>query len=143
MSELTDRMRTCAEFLQTCDLLGDLELRNDVSEYKAVHNAIELLREAATELENPPVVLQPWVPIEAPTPSEGARVAPEKTVQEWLIASDLSGAAWIDPGVPDLPTQPLNKNACPKCDSRATKKVHATKSGFRLECRVCGHTWKR
>lgn len=136
MSELTDRMRTCAEFLQTCDLLGDLELRNDVSEYKAVHNAIELLREAATELETPPVVLQPWVPIEAPTLSEAARAAPD-------IPRNYSGPAWIDPGVPDLPTQPLSRNACPKCDSRATKTVHASKSGFRLECRVCGHTWKR
>ena len=136
MTDLTDRMRTCAEYLRT---------HTDTSTpyMLVVHDAVELLEAAATELENPPVVLQPWVPIEAPTPSDAARVAPEKTVPHRPAASDLSGAAWIDPGVPDLPTQPLSRNACPKCDSRATKTVHATKNGFRLECRVCGHTWKR
>ena len=133
MSELTDRMRTCATRIQTVCGPDDI----------VYNDAAALLLLAATELENPPVVLQPWLPIEAPTPLETTKAAPEKTVWEQVIASDLSGAAWIDPGVPDLPTQPLSRNACPKCDSRAQKTVRVKERMMIVGCPACGHQWRR
>ena len=137
MTELTDRMRTCAAYLGS-KAIDDLP--NEV-----IEEAAKLLVEAADELglydmQNPPAT---DLPMEIIPPSEAARVAPEKTVRERLIVSDLSGAAWIDPGVPDLPTQPLSRNACPNCDSRAAKTVRALGKTLELECPVCGTRWQR
>lgn len=124
MTELTDRMRTCAEFLRTCDLLGDLEVRHDMAEHAAVLGAIELLREGADELEKPAVVAQPWVPIES---------TPTMTLH----------AHWVGDDLKPIPNQPVSKNACPNCDSRAAKTVHLVNKRMELECPVCGHRWRR
>lgn len=144
MTDLTDRMRTCAEFLQTCDLLGDLELRNDVPEYKAVHNAIELLREAADTLEAAGVGL-----VKMDTQTAVALGIVDEAEEELLrqikhpVMPAKGGGVWLDPGVPDLPTQPLSRNACPNCDSRGSKFVRVRGKTIELECPVCGHAWKR
>lgn len=121
MTDLTDRMRTCAAHIQACS----------PSELMII-DAATLLIEAAIELEKPVEIrLGTPIPIQA-APGLNAAAAAEYDLK----------ATWTDPCTA-LPTQPLSKNACPNCDSRATKTVNVKDRIIWLECPVCNHAWKR
>lgn len=150
MTDLTDRMRTCAAFLLSCDLLGDLEARHDTVEHAAVKDAANLLIEASNVLEESGIgtvvmddatarhlgIIPPGDRIM--TPADRGQVIPEHKTQ----------STWIAPGGP-LPyaqgladAQARNPRACPKCDSRGAKTVHRTANKVMLICPVCGEQWE-
>jgi len=134
MSDLTDRMRTCAAFLTGRQIEG-------ISE-RALDDAADLLIEASNALEAATapghtdlmvtpesidafVAANPQPPLDLPPPpSQGTWVAPGDALPTW----------------PRTP-RPRNEWACPKCDSRTIKGV--VRHGNRLDvvCPVCGHTW--
>ena len=134
MTELTDRMRTCAAYLGS-KAIDDLP--NEV-----IEEAAKLLIEAADELglydmQNPPTDL----PMEIIPPSEAARVAPEETVPHRPAASGPPGAMWY--GEEILPVARALRGPCPACDSRTHKTVRAIGGKLELECPVCGTRWQR
>jgi hypothetical protein len=112
MTELTDRMRTCAAHM----LAGDTEGR-------AGRDAIDLLIEASNilELRSPP--------LGEPMP---------------IIPPVASQTATSEPAVPAAPRQgtpPPRPRTCPKCDSRAAKRVRRQDKRIMLTCPVCSHDW--
>ena len=129
MTDLTDRMRTCAAWI-----IGDRV--SDV----ALKDAADLLIEASNALEAIPQPLgAPMEILEAkPLPTGDERKAARVEAIEKLTGT------WIDPGgalpVPVLPMQ-RNKRACPQCDSRANKKVYREGNMLMLVCPVCAHVW--
>ena len=127
MSELTDRMRTCAAYI--------LDRKNEGDPWAAeivALDAVDLLVEASNQLSvHLPVepeaqlmeILQPVAP--APPPAE----AP-------MQASD---ATWVGPH--DTLPAPRSPRACPQCDSRAHKKVFRQGRRLMLACPVCAKEW--
>ena len=127
MSELTDRMRTCAAYI--------LDRKNEGDPWAAeivALDAVDLLVEASNQLSvHLPVepeaqlmeILQP-VASSAPPPAE----AP-------IQASD---ATWVGPH-DTLPSR--SPKACPQCDSRAHKKVFRQGRRLMLACPVCAKEW--
>ena len=132
MTELTDRMRTCAAYLAS-KAIDDLP--NEVFE-----EAARLLVEAADELEKP-IEVRLGTPMEPIPPSEAARVAPEETVPHRPAASGPPGAMWY--GEEILPVARALRGPCPACDSRTHKTVRAIGGKLELECPVCGARWQR
>jgi len=128
VSELTDRMRTCAAYI--------LDRKNEGDPWAAeivALDAVDLLVEASNQLSvHLPVepeaqlmeILQP-VASSAPPPAE----AP-------IQASD---ATWVGPH--DSLPQPRSPKACPQCDSRAHKKVFRSGRRLMLACPVCAKEW--
>lgn len=122
MTELTDRMRTCAAHIEAH---ADLD-----SPYgRSIGDAVGLLREAAFELDRyAEVENQVFAPIE----QTGVPAPIEPPIAHW-IGDDLQ----------PIPNQPIGKNACPNCDSRTTKIVRAAGRKIELECPVCSFRWQR
>jgi hypothetical protein len=128
VSELTDRMRTCAAYI--------LDRKNEGDPWAAeivALDAVDLLVEASNQLSvHLPVepeaqlmeILQP-VASSAPPPAE----AP-------IQASD---ATWVGPH--DTLPAPRSPKACPQCDSRAHKKVFRSGRRLMLACPVCAKEW--
>jgi hypothetical protein len=117
MSELTDKMRTCAAHLASAGIGASTQ---------AIDDAVALLDEAAAVLEAvPPPPGEPWQPL------------PEPAV---IPARPVSSAVWIDNVLPQA--TPRKPNACPNCDSRANKTVRKVSRVVMLQCPVCDHTWK-
>ena len=126
MSELTDRMRTCAAYILDRKTQGD----QWAAEIVAL-DAVDLLVEASNQLQvHLPVepeaqlmeILQPQA-ISAPPPPPAE--APDAT---WVGAGDT------------LPA-PRSPRACPQCDSRAHKKVFRQGRTLMLACPVCAKEW--
>jgi hypothetical protein len=139
MTDLTDRMRTCAAAIEA----GAPD--QPFMEWQLVYrDAAALLIEAAGVLEQAPAPLgEPMeiIPPVAASPNErevnmiGAWSDPPITEER------LSGT-WVAPGGP-LPTTGvrINPRACPKCDSRAIKTVYRG-NPVMLGCPVCGERWE-
>ena len=125
MSELTDRMRTCAAMLMS---------EHPFSEMKqaALNDAADLLIEASNMLSVHEAVQNPeGEPMELLQPvAASAPPAPP------AAAAD---ATWVGPH-DTLPAQRSPK-ACPHCDSRAHKKVFRQGRRLMLACPVCAKEW--
>ena len=128
MTDLTDRMRTCAAFMErvmieATDIEGAVTLASRVP-----HDAIALLREAADALDKPQPLGEPM-----------EIITPQK-----LVPTSPVDAQWVGPGdaLPANIVRSRNPRVCPKCDSRADKKV-ILKPGCQpeLRCPACGHLW--
>jgi len=129
MSELTDRMRTCAAYIianrdaagvPTADVL------------RATADAADLLIDASNLLAE-----------KIPVPDLGAPVQildPPQPVS--IVAPD--DPSWIAPGgqLPTIKHGTRSPRACPQCDSRANKRVYRDGSKLMLACPVCGNAWQ-
>jgi hypothetical protein len=139
MTDLTDRMRTCAAFLATIEIS---EVLTD-ERMEAIIDARKLLIEAAGVLEVMPVAIETIaklteepVPIIEPVGADGALPVDHIPPQT---------GTWVAPGGP-LPYAAAldrrNPRACPKCDSRAWKRVSHQGNQVMLHCPVCGAQWE-
>jgi hypothetical protein len=129
---LTDRMRTCAAFIQARP--NDAPMPTE----HLLDDAAALLIAAATEIEllNGPVDLgEPMQIIEQP--KQQPKQHPQ---QHQPLASE---AVWIGDDLKPLPNAPRSRNACPNCDSRTQKTVYREGKQLVLECPVCGSRWRR
>ena len=147
MTDLTNRMRTCAAAIlaqkdkgglgepwvtemvaaDAADLL--IEASNMLEAVPA--DAVDLLTEARNILETKPTPLlgEPMeiIPPVAPRPS---------------IEFGLGSATWLAPGDTLPKANPYRSaNTCPNCDSRAHKTVRRYKNRLTLECPACGQQW--
>jgi hypothetical protein len=125
MTELTDRMRTCAAHLLST---------NDVDGFdRAARDAIDLLIEASNVLASYEVVIIPPVtrqevqldPTPPPPPRPMGRTVEPTTVE-------LEGG---------LTASPPRPRTCPRCDSRAVKRVDRQGNRLMLTCPACSHEW--
>lgn len=133
MSDLTDRMRTCAAFIAS--------LEHGTSDRLLV-DAVDLLIEASNVLEAippplgepmaiiPPVEVKPSAPPEVPRTSVVPRAV-------WTTGLDTLPPPVAGNG----PPRPRAPRVCPNCDSRAAKRVQREGSKLMLVCPVCAHTW--
>jgi len=136
MSDLTDRMRTCAAFLLSLD---------KVEPNSATSDAIDLLLEASDALEaEPPPLGEPMAIIEPKPPPQpptwgtwapGTHPAVPKAV--WTTGLDTLPAPVSGNG----PPRPRAPRVCPNCDSRVAKRVQREGSKLMLICPVCDHAW--
>ena len=125
MSELTDRMRTCATRIRTVCGPDDI----------VYNDAAELLFLAANEIE----LLSG--PIDLGEPMEILPPVTEPPTVTVPTALTLTGA-WVDSNSALPVANPYrSSNTCPKCDSRSAKTVHREGKRFVLECPACGHKW--
>ena len=127
MTDLTDRMRTCAAHIAAGAGQGDL-LLNDCA---------DLLLEASNTLENVPEPLGEPMAILAPVEAKPATPSPSTPKAGWITnAGDL----------PPVPTgaKPAYRppRVCPACDSRANKRVFRQDNTVFLACPVCAHAWE-
>ena len=123
MTDLTDRMRTCAAYLSVLDPSDWSDEVKDV-----MRDAAKLLVEAAHEID----ILTG--PIDLGEPME---VIPPVVAQ--------TSPMWVAPGgqIPLEWARHRSKTACPKCDSRTQKKVYRTiDRTAMLVCPVCAHEWQ-
>jgi hypothetical protein len=124
MSELTDRMRTCA-----AHILARAAKPDPWAGELVALDAADLLIEASNQLQaHLPVepqaqlmeILQP-----VPAPPAAPAEAPDAT--------------WVGPG--DTLPSPRPPRACPQCDSRTHKKVFRDGRRLMLRCPVCAKEW--
>jgi len=131
VTDLTDRMRTCAAFLCGEAKAGDGSLRDFG---KAIIDARDLLIAAAHEID----ILTG--PIDLGEPME---VIPPVVTPPPVVAQ--TSPMWVDPGGP-LPgvthSGTVSPRACPKCGSRANKRVTRVDKVMMLVCPACGHQWR-
>jgi len=131
MTDLTDRMRTCAAFLCGEAKAGDGSLRDFG---KAIIDARDLLLAAAHEIDILTGPIDLGEPMEVIPPV----VTPPPVVSQ-------TSPMWVAPGG-QLPLEWVrhrSKTACPKCDSRTQKKVYRTiDRTAMLVCPVCAHEWQ-
>jgi hypothetical protein len=128
MSDLTDRMRTCAARIYS--------LNEDAATALVNADAADLLIEAADALEpaadplgTPMALLEPLL-----QPPGAAPPSVKPAAGTWISGLDTL------PPAPQLnPYRPAG--ACPKCDSRANKKVFRNGTELYVGCPVCGHIW--
>jgi hypothetical protein len=127
MSELTDRMRTCAAYILQRKGEGD----QWAAEIVAL-DAVDLLVEASNQLsvhlpvEPEAQLMEILQPVAASAPPAEAP----------MQASD---ATWVGPH--DTLPPPRSPKACPQCDSRAHKKVFRQGRRLMLACPVCAKEW--
>ena len=128
MTELTDRMRTCAAHI--------LSRTGDGHSWAAELVAIDaaaLLTEAASIIEEAKlgtVVVDTQTAV-----ALGLRQLP-------VNASGVGPAVWTGDDLRPVPNAARSRNACPNCDSRTTKIVHKCSGVMQLECPVCGSFWR-
>jgi len=153
MSDLTDRMRTCAAAIMS---------RNEAGNHEGVvlvaRAAVDLLIEASNVIEAiPPPLGEPMAIIEPPPKPEqnsllpthhglAAQTAPADALAQprqvpravWTTGFDTLPPAAAGGNGPPRPRAP---RVCPNCDSRAAKRVQREGSKLMLVCPVCAHTW--
>jgi hypothetical protein len=123
MSDLTDRMRTCAARIYS--------LNEDAATSLVNADAADLLIEAADALEPAADPLGTPMALLEPKPATAAKPATE-AAGGWYSGNDI------------MPTGGLSKTpvrVCPKCDSRANKKVFRNGTEMYVGCPACGHIW--
>jgi len=139
MTELTNRMRTCAAHILAHQTADDFTVYRDAADLlieasnmlEAVPaDAVDLLAEARNMLETIPA--PPGEPMEIIPP-----VAPRPSIE-----FGLGNATWLAPGDTLPKANPYRSaNTCPNCDSRAHKTVRRYKNRLTLECPACGQQW--
>ena len=128
MSDLTDRMRTCAAYILQRKDEGDPWAAEIVA-----LDAVDLLVEASNQLSmHLPVEPQAQL-MEILQPQASAPSAPPAPPAE---APD---ATWVGPH--DTLPRPRSPRTCPQCDSRAHKKVFRQGRRLMLACPVCAKEW--
>jgi len=126
MSDLTDRMRTCAAALAN---------REHADPDRLLTDAADLLLEASNALAMMPEPLgEPMALLEPLPPAAAAKPATEQ-VGAWYGAGDA-----LPPPREGAPT-PRPNRVCPKCDSRAAKTVFRNGTELMLRCPVCATAW--
>ena len=130
MTDLTDRMRTCAAYIRKRKEAGDHEM--------VASDAADLLIEAADALEpvsdplgEPMALLEPLPP--APPP--------DFTIDRRQSIAWITGLDTLPPPVAASPSY-RHPKVCPQCDSRATKRVVRDGNRVILSCPVCGTAWE-
>jgi hypothetical protein len=144
MTDLTDRMRTCAAHI----VAHDAHEREDGAGL-VLRDAADLLIEASNALEACVATGEACVPLGEPMsilPMVEQKPVVPLTSQQALDAAwtDMKPqGTWIDPGgtLPQ-PRGKFNPRACPQCDSRATKRVRREGNKLMLECPVCAAKWE-
>jgi hypothetical protein len=132
MTDLTDRMRTCAAYImerprgepmptdraELDEVLARIELVLD--------DAAVLLIEASDLLEATPAPLGEPMPILEP------------------VTLPTPPSLWVAPGgpLPGIQSGTVSPRACPRCDSRAMKTLRRREGRMMLECPACTHTWE-
>jgi len=126
VTDLTDRMRTCAAFIQARPHDAPMPTEH------LLDDAAQLLIEAAHEID----VLTG--PIDLGEPME---VIPP-VVPRPSIDFGTAGATWTAPGDTLPKANPFRSDrTCPKCDSRAAKRVRMWQNTISLICPACDHAW--
>ncbi len=129
MSELTDRMRTCAAYLLARSNAGEpwaVEIvANDAADLLVEASNVIAAAEPAEPLGEPMTLLE----------AASAPVAPEPPppIATWTAAGDTL------PGF--VRSAPRSPKACPQCDSRTAKKVFRRGRTLMLACPVCAKEW--
>ena len=127
MSELTDRMRTCAAYIianrdaagvPTADVL------------RATADAADLLVEASNQL-------QAHLPVEPQ--AQLIEILEPIAAQPPVSPAQAGDATWLGPH--DTLPGPRSPKACPQCDSRTHKKVFRQGRRLMLACPVCAKEW--
>jgi len=123
MSELTDRMRTCAAYILQRKERGD----SWAVEIVAL-DAVDLLVEASNLLAER-------------TPAEplGSPMEILERAVDAHVTSIRDPATWVGPH--DTLPSPRSPKACPQCDSRTAKKVFRQGRRLMLACPVCAKEW--
>jgi len=134
MTDLTDRMRTCAAAIA----VEQASTRHD--EVPLLYtDAAALLLAAATEIEllTGPIDLGEPMEIIEPAVLGVAKLDPE-------TMKPISPAVWVSGGDTLPVANPYRgRQTCPKCDSRTQKKVYRTiDRTVMLVCPVCAHEWQ-
>jgi hypothetical protein len=131
MTNLTDRMRTCAAYIMGTPREEENILLDD---------AAKLLVEGAHEID---VLIGSVVPGHSvPGMGDPMEIIEPPVVTPPPVVAQTS-AMWIGDDLRPIPNAPKNLNACPKCDSRATKTVRKRGKSLWLVCPVCEHAWTR
>jgi hypothetical protein len=132
MTDLTDKLRTCAAYILGRAKEGDPWAVEFVS-----YDTTDLLIEASNVLEGAPAPLGEPMAILAPVPPPPPDFKIDRTPK----------AVWTT-NAGDLPPVPTGKpsrrppRVCPQCDSRAVKKVYREGSKLMLACPVCSAGWE-
>ena len=124
MSELTDRMCTCAAYL--------LQRKNEGEQWAieiVALDAVDLLIEASNRLLSS---------VHATTPPTADKPA-DKPADNPAALAAAADATWTGPH--DTLPQPRSPKACPQCDSRTHKKVFRQGRRLMLACPVCAKEW--
>ena len=133
MTDLTDRMRTCAAAIA----VEQASTRHD--EVPLLYtDAAALLLAAATEIEllTGPIDLGDPMEIIEPAVLGVAKLDPE-------TMKPISPAVWVSGGDTLPVANPYRgPHTCPKCDSRAGKTVRRIEDKLMLVCPVCAHEWQ-
>ena len=131
MTDLTDRMRTCAAYLSVLDPSDWSDEVKDV-----MRDAAKLLVEAAHEIDILTGPIDRGDPMEIIEPAVlgVAKLDPE-------TMKPISPAVWVSGGDTLPVANPYRgRQTCPKCDSRTQKKVYRTiDRTVMLVCPVCAH----
>ncbi len=149
MSDLTDRMRTCAAYI--------LSRKGEWSDELLTEDAVALLLEASNVLEKIPEPL--GTPMEVIPPAvkavqdmwQAPKVVPDRTLggdNDEGYRTPVPRATWTT-NAADLPAVPTGgkpsyrpPRVCPACDSRANKRVFRDGHKVMLGCPVCAHAWE-
>jgi hypothetical protein len=134
VTDLTDRLRTCAAYILARAKAEDPWAVEFVS-----HDTADLLIEASNILEGAPQPL-----------GEPMAILPETKVVAKPSDTPVTGvprAVWTTnagdlPPVPGGPPSKRPARVCPQCDSRATKRVYREGSLLMLACPACGAGWE-
>jgi hypothetical protein len=130
MTDLTDKMRTCAAFILATD--ADGAPWADVR--RVTRDAVDLLLEASNVIEAIPEPLGAPMDILTPKPPTIAPI-PDRTLggnndEGYRAPPPRSGPPSVRPN-----------RVCPQCDSRANKRVFRDGAQLYLSCPVCAATW--
>jgi len=128
MTDLTDRMRTCAAAIVADDDHGDMRL--------VMEDAAALLIEASNALEQCEATGEACVPL-----GEPMEIIPPIVAQPQ--PPEIPTQVWTDLALPTLQRGgTISPRACPVCDSRANKTVRRVSCAMMITCQVCGHEWE-
>ena len=138
MTDLTDRLRTCAAYI-----LGRAKEDDPWAVEFVSYDTADLLIEASNVLEGAPQPL--GEPMEIIEPAQDLQ---RKLDQDPFLAGTriVPRATWTT-NAGDLPAVPTGQpskrpnRVCPQCDSRAVKRVIREGSQLFLSCPVCAATW--
>jgi hypothetical protein len=141
VSELTDKLRTCAAHVLAQEIKGEHWAAMIVKT-----SAVDLLLEAANVLDGADGALKPQGRQEPDNPAEVEVVPPPPSPYnpyvDWGPVTSVGAFNAADlPTVGATQTRSRSPKACPQCDSRAAKKVTRVGNRLVLHCPVCAKEW--
>jgi hypothetical protein len=141
VTDLTDRLRTCAAYI-----LGRAKAEDPWAVEFVSHDTADLLIEASNALEAIPAPLGEPMEIIPPVAVKPA-VLPDMAQSSWPPIDRTPKAMWTTnaadlPPVPSGPPSVRPNRVCPKCDSRTNKRVFRDGTKLFLACPVCAAAWE-